>query len=390
MSPGADFRPGLTPAPLQPPNAPIIPAASERKSLDAVAHAAVRLAALGPKLAELARVTEEQANVQARTAEQIAAATSQLAGTLVRVVGELELSADNVHQSMRDIVRIAEQTRLISLNASIEASRAGEHGRAFGVVAEEVKRLADETRCSTSRIEDRVSAIHDSVQNVTAIVGRDGDASRRETAVTMGEVDRQVRNMAGTAGSQRDGARTLHAFGDQANHLSEELLLAVGQMRFAIHERAAADVRQHVALVASALGDRVGLEDRLHRWLRSDPCFELLYVTDERGRQLVSNITRRDGETWADERGYGRDWSDRPWYQQAVRKAGDVHVSDIYRSTATGDFCFTVSVAVANSAGEIRAVLAADVNFQTLVAVQAQRRPAPPRPPAARIYLPAR
>lgn len=352
-------------------------AAQDRSSLDAVAHAAVRLAALGPRLADLARATEEQANAQARTAEQIAGATSQLAATLVRVVGELEVSADNVHQSMRDIVRIAEQTRLISLNASIEASRAGEHGRAFGVVAEEVKRLADETRQSTHRIEERVSAIHGSVQNVTTIVGTGDESRRTEAAVTMDAVDRQVRSMAGTAGSQRDGAKALHAYSDQANHLAEELLLAVGRMRFAIHEHAAADVAQHVAWVTDSLHDRAALEDKLHQWLRADPCFELLYVTDASGRQIVSNITRREGETWSDEQGYGRDWADRPWFREALRQDGAVEVSDIYRSTATGDFCFTVSVAVRDPAGgAIRAVLAADVNFQTLVNAQAARRTA--------------
>lgn len=347
--------------------------------IGSVAHAAVKLAALGPRLAKLAEATEQQANAQARTAEEIADATSRLTQMLCKVVGELENSAGNVQHAVRDIAWIAEQTRLISLNASIEAVRAGEHGRAFGVVADEVKKLADQTRVSTSDIEERVSAINGCVQNVMTVVAADrrGNASDTEK-VSMQQVDSQVRSMAETAGSQLKGARSLHQLGDQANQLSEELLLLVGSFRFAIHQRAAADLEMHVAAVAASLKDRPLLEEKLHRWLKSDPCFELLYVTDARGRQIVSNISRSEGATVADTTGYGRDWSRRPWFQEAVRLGGQVHVSDIYRSTATGDFCFTVSIAVTNLAGEMTAVLAADVNFQTLVTAEARQRT--PRP----------
>jgi hypothetical protein len=354
------------------------------KRIGDIAHSAVRLAALVPQLAALAEKTEQQANAQARTAQEIADATSHLAQTLGRVVGELNGAAGNVHDAMRDIVRIAEQTRLISLNASIEAARAGEQGVAFAVVADEVKRLADQTRGSTNLIESRVTAIHGSVQNVTAIVGAE-ERTGRSDGVTMDAVDRQVRSMAETAGRQRDGAHALHELTEQANGFSEELLLAVGTLRFDIHDRAARDLAMHVSAIVGMLRDRIALEDKLHRWLKADPCFELLYVTDPRGRQIVSNICRREGSTWADESGYGRDWSSRPWYQEAVRLNGDVHISDIYRSTATGDFCFTVSVLVRDASGYGLAVLAADVNFQTLVATNARQRVVPPAAKSIRL-----
>ena len=349
-----------------------LPGATDAEMGD-IARAAVRLATLGPRLAALARQTEQQANAQAKTAEHIASATTQLAQTLARVVGELEGAADNVHEAMRDIVRIAEQTRLISLNASIEAARAGEQGRAFGVVADEVKKLADQTRGSTTSIEERVAAIHGSVRNVAAIVGA-RDESPQLQGLTVDAVDREVRHLAETAVGQRDGAHTLHEVSDQANSLSEQLLIAVGTYRFAVHKRAARDVAAHIASVASALHDRGLLEEKLHAWLRADPCFELLYVTDARGRQIVSNIGRRNGQTFADRGGYDRDWSARSWFSEAIRLEGEVHVTDIYRSSATGDFCFTVSVAVCEADGEIAAVLAADVNFQTLVASEAEKQ----------------
>jgi hypothetical protein len=115
------------------------------------------------------------------------------------------------------------------------------------------------------------------------------------------------------------------------------------------------------------------------------------------GRQIIANITRRDGGTWADEAGYGRDWSNRPWYLQALALDGEVAVSDIYRSSATSDFCFTASVVVKNHAGERIGVLAADVNFQTLVAAHVEQQratvkrreaPAVPSRPAVLLFPP--
>ena len=341
-------------------------------TLSDIARTAVKLAALGPRLATLAQATEEQAKAQAATAEHIAAATSQLAQTLARVGTALEGAAGNVHDAMREIVRIAEQTRLIALNASIEAARAGDQGRAFAVVADEVKKLADETRVSTGRIEERVTAIHGSVQNVTSIVGSGQAADEASQQLTVESVDRRIRLMAQTTAGQRDGAHALHDLSAQTNALTERLLLAVGTFRFAIHERAARDVAAHIASVVPVLHDRAALEDKLHRWLRADPCFALLYVTDARGRHFVSNICRLDGATVADASGYNRDWSRRRWFTEALHLPGDVHVTDIYRSTATADFCFTVSVALHDPRGAVTGVLAADVNFQTLVTTEAR------------------
>ena len=66
------------------------------------------------------------------------------------------------------IQRIAKQTRLLSLNAGLEAARAGEAGRGFAVVAGEVKTLAEETRTATVRISDIVRALGEQIQGLIA------------------------------------------------------------------------------------------------------------------------------------------------------------------------------------------------------------------------------
>lgn len=337
-----------------------------------MALSAVRLAAIGPQLASLAVRMEEQADSQAHQAERIAGATRELTDRLGTLIGRLQAASVNVQEVMGDIARIADQTRILSINASIEAARAGEHGRAFNIVAREVQQLADQTRGSTQLIEARVDAIQGSVSEVAASVSSSEPTTGTAPVVTVQSVNAQVQVMAGTAESQRAGARSLRAFGDQANGLTEELLLAVGTFRLSAHRRAEQDVRFILTELATVAGDTRRLEQVMHDWLNQNSGFELLYFTDTHGRQISGNIGWKDGRTWSDASARGRDWRERPWFNDALRQPDQVATSDIYRSTATGDYCFTISAVVRDTRGVPLGVLGADVNFQKLLAADAR------------------
>ena len=69
-------------------------------------------------------------------------------------MGQMNQQGQQIGQVVEDIRDVAEQTKLLSLNARIEAAHAGEHGRGFSVVAEEVRRLADKTAESLEGISD--------------------------------------------------------------------------------------------------------------------------------------------------------------------------------------------------------------------------------------------
>jgi methyl-accepting chemotaxis protein len=77
---------------------------------------------------------------------------------------EVADSAQAVSQIVDVIAEIARQTNLLALNAAIEAARAGDAGRGFGVVASEVKELANQTRTSTKDIATKIESVRGAVQ----------------------------------------------------------------------------------------------------------------------------------------------------------------------------------------------------------------------------------
>jgi len=86
--------------------------------------------------------------------------------TAATLVQQLSNDAKNIEGILKVIGDIAEQTNLLALNAAIEAARAGEHGRGFAVVADEVRGLAARTQDSTSEIQNMIESLQNGVNNV--------------------------------------------------------------------------------------------------------------------------------------------------------------------------------------------------------------------------------
>lgn len=85
---------------------------------------------------------------------------------LSNTVNELEKDSQDIQGILNIINQIFSQTSLLALNASIEASRVGEHGRGFSVIAEEIRKLSDESRESTEKIENIIKYILEKIFNI--------------------------------------------------------------------------------------------------------------------------------------------------------------------------------------------------------------------------------
>jgi methyl-accepting chemotaxis protein/aerotaxis receptor len=90
----------------------------------------------------------------------------------------LTQSANNVGELMEDIQSIADQTNLLALNAAIEAARAGEHGRGFAVVADEVRNLSSRTQESAVKIHQRLTIMLNTIEQWVALMNKNKDEAQ--------------------------------------------------------------------------------------------------------------------------------------------------------------------------------------------------------------------
>ncbi|MCG9714388.1 methyl-accepting chemotaxis protein [Shewanella insulae] len=118
----------------------------------------------GSETASFTQLTNEQA----LASKQVVATATETVNRLVREVehtadkiGQIDRDTINITQVLKVIGDIADQTNLLALNAAIEAARAGEQGRGFAVVADEVRALAARTQDSTAEIEETVNNLRD-------------------------------------------------------------------------------------------------------------------------------------------------------------------------------------------------------------------------------------
>jgi methyl-accepting chemotaxis protein len=144
--------------------------------------------------------------------------TTKDAANMMKKLTESSIEISNVTQV---VLKISEQINLLSLNASIEAARAGEAGRGFAVVAGEVKKLADETNESISKIQNVVSGLTETVNVATEMVGNISESSN-DVNTTIEEVHSALDQQ---SAATEEVASTVSLFAEQISQLNDVIKL---------------------------------------------------------------------------------------------------------------------------------------------------------------------
>ena len=152
----------------------------QQREIDSVVTATNEMSATASEVSALAVQVADNVNSAKQT---IIASQSSLSGSVNTVealsqdmqlasqsISDVETHTDKINQIIDVIQSIAEQTNLLALNAAIEAARAGEQGRGFAVVADEVRSLASKTQTSTEEINGMIQNLQGGVKKAVEVI----------------------------------------------------------------------------------------------------------------------------------------------------------------------------------------------------------------------------
>ena len=233
-------------------------AATAMNEMNATVQEVARNASDASKMSAETRSKAEQGAVVVQQAVDSIEKVQEVAEVLRTDMQQLNEHARSISAIMSVISDIADQTNLLALNAAIEAARAGEAGRGFAVVADEVRKLAEKTMTSTSEVGSAISAIQHSttksMEGVDKAVAQIGQATElsSQSGVALHEIVTDAETTA-------DAVRAIAAASEQQSAASEEINQSIVQVND-LSDKTAQAMREAAQAVSSLAAQAQHLE----------------------------------------------------------------------------------------------------------------------------------
>ncbi|KIQ56423.1 MULTISPECIES: methyl-accepting chemotaxis protein [Pseudomonas] len=222
---------------------------SQKVETDQVATAMHEMTATVQEVARNAEEASEAAvaaDQQAREGERVVSeAISQIerlaleVGNSTAAMGDLKRESDKIGSVLDVIKSVAQQTNLLALNAAIEAARAGEAGRGFAVVADEVRSLAQRTQKSTEEIEELILGLQNGTQQVATIMDNSRGLTDSSVELTR-RAGGSLENITRTVSAIQSMNQQIAAAAEQQSATAEEINRSVLNVRDVSEQTSAA------------------------------------------------------------------------------------------------------------------------------------------------------
>ena len=234
-------------------------------TMEELSASSSQIAEYSESVVSVARRTFDSSREGAQAMQRLVTRMGEIGGDSQNALHEildLGRKSKEISRVMEIIDTVADQTRLIAFNAALEAASAGESGRRFGVVATEIRRLADSVSESTGEIARKVAETQESISRlvVTSEKGTAGiEQGMQESAATARLLDTMVEG----AGETTRAAQQISLSSQQQRTASNQVVVALREIVAASADTAAsvrriADIAAEMARLAAALDERMG------------------------------------------------------------------------------------------------------------------------------------